>query len=478
MSCNPNPLDPCSRAQFQCDNPCVSTTPGCALLPTQIDTFITQFFGNNLGKILDANNQIDWTLPCGLDAGILANPRLPGESLACYFLRLMEAGIPGTIGPTGDPGDAGQPGSDAFSEVLQNFTQPTLQTPYVSISVAPSPALVEGLFYHIGGSGFYTLLNLNQDGSALFQLLQPQAGAPAVIPSGAVIAVSGMPGINVQGPPGGKGPTGAQGPQKVNSTVTTANFNKPALNGLVSIQVQYNALSEVFSTVFVQVAGDGSEYQVINSDTLGNMTLQLVKDAGGPVLQPAGSTVTMCGPIGTTGGPGGSVKLISGRQGFSPLNHGQSQDPLGFPTPVVNQALTGVYQALGTNAGNTPIFTTPHVTYDVNVPANFNGTFYLVFKVFLQFLQNLPASAVTGGLWMKIVDSVSGDVPGTEHKFAVASDSSPIKGGWFTIPLIVTNNTGASRTWRVYAKHTLTGGNSVFPMAQLGWCGVQWIKLL
>lgn len=212
MSCNPNPLDACSRALFQCNNPCFTSTPGCDLLPTQVDTFTLQFFGNDLGKILSGDS-ISWALPCGLDTGLASNPRQAGESLACYFLRLFEAGIPGTIGAQGEPGLPGQCGKDAFTVTLQDFTQPSLSAPYVSVFTRAGNSLVENLPVEVQGSGYYMVVNAESDGTVLLRLTQPFSGAPSVIPAGAIVIASGLPGGTVKGPRGPQGIQGIPGPQ-------------------------------------------------------------------------------------------------------------------------------------------------------------------------------------------------------------------------------------------------------------------------
>jgi len=211
MGCNPNPLDACSRSQLQCDNPC-NTGKSCDLLPTQIDTFTTQFFGNDLGKVQSGDSLV-WSLPCGLDVGTASNPRLPGESLACYFLRLFEAGIPGTIGPQGPQGLPGACGLDAFTITLQEFTQPSLQDPYVAVTTRPGFSLVPGLPVEIENSGYYIVQDAESNGATLLQLTQPFVGAPAVIPAGAIVIASGLPGAVVKGPRGPQGIQGIQGPQ-------------------------------------------------------------------------------------------------------------------------------------------------------------------------------------------------------------------------------------------------------------------------
>lgn len=217
---NPNPLDACGRAQFQCNNPCNTHSPGCNLLPTQIDTFTTQFFGNGLGKS-SVGGQINWSLPCGLDAGVAANPRLPGESLACYYLRLFEAGVIGHIGAQGAPGLDGPCGQNAYTVTTQNFTQPDLTDPYVAVSVLPGFSLVEGLPVEVQGSGYYVVENVESRGAVLLRLTQPFVGAPAVIPTGSIVIASGLPGVVVNGPQGPQGIPGIRGPQGATGPAVT-----------------------------------------------------------------------------------------------------------------------------------------------------------------------------------------------------------------------------------------------------------------
>lgn len=211
MGHNPNPLDPCTRSFLQCDNPCNTHEPCKELLPTQIDTFITQFFGQ-IGKA-NSNGSVAWTLPCGLGDGIGANPRQPAESLACYFLRLFQAGLAGISGMPGASGESGPAGADAFTVTEQDFSQPSLASPYLSVKLKPSASLVPGLYMEIAGSGIYQIQNLAADGTALLQILTTYAAEGAVIPSGAIVVASGFPGVRVQGPQGPQGDEGAQGNQ-------------------------------------------------------------------------------------------------------------------------------------------------------------------------------------------------------------------------------------------------------------------------
>ena len=64
--------------------------PANESLASAVSNFTTQFFGTVTKTLVDG--AVTWTLPCDLDAGLEGNPRLAGEGLACYFLRLLEEG--------------------------------------------------------------------------------------------------------------------------------------------------------------------------------------------------------------------------------------------------------------------------------------------------------------------------------------------------------------------------------------------------
>jgi hypothetical protein len=77
MSCTP-PSNSCPSAS--CD-------PDHEPLPSALDNFITQFFGEVTKTCVDG--QIVWSLPCNLETGIPGYPRQEGEGLACYFKRVL-----------------------------------------------------------------------------------------------------------------------------------------------------------------------------------------------------------------------------------------------------------------------------------------------------------------------------------------------------------------------------------------------------
>lgn len=80
MSCSNCGCNPCG--EITCD-------PANEPLASALNNFIVAFFGS-LTKTC-VNNQVVWVLPCDLDSGFPGYPRVAGEGLACYFLRVFAA---------------------------------------------------------------------------------------------------------------------------------------------------------------------------------------------------------------------------------------------------------------------------------------------------------------------------------------------------------------------------------------------------
>lgn len=74
-------------------------------LASSLQNFIVAFFGSITKTCVD--NEVVWSLPCDLDEGIPGFPRVAGEGVACYMLRVFEEGA--FIGPTGPTGPSGGP---------------------------------------------------------------------------------------------------------------------------------------------------------------------------------------------------------------------------------------------------------------------------------------------------------------------------------------------------------------------------------
>lgn len=205
MSCG------CNQNPAVCgSNPCATSalnTAACETLPSQISNFTTQFFGEVTKTEVDG--VVTWVLPCSLDVGLPANPRLEGEGLACYFLRLFNDGIVGLTGPQGIPGEAGTDGYNAFSVTMASFTQPTLALPNIQIAVQPNPTLLADTYVYIQGSGWYLITATDGAGTLWLTLQKALSGVTGSISAGRLIFQSGFPGASVTGP---QGPQGAQGP--------------------------------------------------------------------------------------------------------------------------------------------------------------------------------------------------------------------------------------------------------------------------
>lgn len=212
-----------------CDNPCghgPHNSARCESLPSQIENFTTQFFGTVVKT--EINGVVTWSLPCQLDVGLPANPRGVDEGLACYFLRLFADGIGGLKGDKGTPGAAGANGMNAYAVVRQSFTQPTPGNPLVQVVIFPNPSIVVGLGIFIAGSGDYTVTDV-QPGGVIFAMLGSAVANPSpVVPAGALVIPSGLPGSKgdkgdpgLPGAKGDKGDPGVQGP--AGSAVTVSN---------------------------------------------------------------------------------------------------------------------------------------------------------------------------------------------------------------------------------------------------------------
>jgi hypothetical protein len=187
-------------------------------LPSQIQNFTTQFFGDVIKTEVDG--EVEWTLPCNLDVGLPNNPRLAGEGLACMFLRYFNDGILGLTGPDGTPGIAGEDGLNAFTVTLATFTQPTISSPNIQISTYYSGAILPGMYVFIDTSGFFLVTATDGTGTLWLTLTQPLGSAPAAIPAGCLVVPCGHPGTSVTGPQGIPGATGAQGSPGASYTAT------------------------------------------------------------------------------------------------------------------------------------------------------------------------------------------------------------------------------------------------------------------
>lgn len=74
-------------------NPCGSAAvadPANETLASALTNFTNEFFGTVTKTLV--NGSVVWSLPCNLSDGLEGNPRVTGEGLACYFLRLIQEG--------------------------------------------------------------------------------------------------------------------------------------------------------------------------------------------------------------------------------------------------------------------------------------------------------------------------------------------------------------------------------------------------
>jgi hypothetical protein len=288
----PNLLD-CDTQSVGCHNPChhgPENTPQSESLPSQIQNFSTQFFGDLIKT--EVNGKIVWSLPCSLDVGLPANPRGATEPLACYFLRLFNDGVVGIPGVQGAPGTNGSPGSNAWTTTAQAFSQPSLSAPTVQIITNFTPAIVPGLGIFIEGSGWYHVDNTDQAGTLFLTLISPVSNPAAVVPAGTLVVPSGLSGVGlpgtngangVQGPQGAVGPQGPQGIPGIPGNPASG----ASLNNGQYIPPGGMVVFSTTSTAYVTVTNSGITPQI----TLPNVGTYLIF-AIVPIAQTAATATT------------------------------------------------------------------------------------------------------------------------------------------------------------------------------------------
>lgn len=209
MSCNNCHSESGCRCNRTPCNQCPTNSADCETLPSALQNFIDAFFGQLVKTEVDG--VVTWTLPCDLDVGLPANPRLDGEGLACYFLRLFNDGINGLIGPQGNTGVPGQNGRNAWTVITSAFVTPTLAAPAVQFTVIPSPVLSVGQTIFIPGAGWFVITNIFQDDSVFATLVEEIPVPVAIVQPGTLALPVGPRGRSITGPKGDKGDKGDTG---------------------------------------------------------------------------------------------------------------------------------------------------------------------------------------------------------------------------------------------------------------------------
>lgn len=207
----------CCQSGYPAGNPCgpaLPNTAACETLPSQIENFTTQFFGA-ITKT-EVNGVVSWVLPCSLETGFENNPRMSGEGLACYFMRLFNEGILGFTGPAGATGAAGTNGYNGFTITTGQFIPPAVGAS-VSIPVFYNPTIVVGSIVFISNSGWYRVNVVDWTTNFInATLLETFTGAASPVLAGRTVQPTGPQGTTgpsgtdgVQGPAGPAGPTGS-----------------------------------------------------------------------------------------------------------------------------------------------------------------------------------------------------------------------------------------------------------------------------
>ena len=202
---NGNNCNPCAT--------CPENTAECETLPSALDNFTRQFFGTVERTVIDG--QVTWVLPCNLNAGLPGNPRLDGEGLACYFMRLLNGEIVGLTGPKGDTGAPGLNGRNAYTITTSQFLAPTQQNPNSQFTIIASPVVSIGQTIFVPTIGWLLVTDIFQGSEVFTSLVELIPGSAAVAVPGLLVLPSGPRGLSIVGPQGEKGDKGDKGDQGV-----------------------------------------------------------------------------------------------------------------------------------------------------------------------------------------------------------------------------------------------------------------------
>lgn len=175
---------------------------------SEINNFVSAFFGSvTKTDDLVTAGKVNWSLPCGLDTGIVGNPRGAGEGVSCYFLRLFQQQVLVNKGLRGTAGISGINGQPGWTTIAAGFTTPALNQ-IITIQTVYTPAIRPGMYVFIGTSGWYLVLTTDGQGGITLFAFKLLPGAGAVAPGAPILPV-GAPGFGI---PGITGPSGIQGP--------------------------------------------------------------------------------------------------------------------------------------------------------------------------------------------------------------------------------------------------------------------------
>lgn len=278
-TCSQFPTNQCTP----CNTDCGTNTAACETLPSALENFVLQFFGTV--QKTEVNGKVTWVLPCSLDVGLPANPRGANEGLACYFLRLFEAGINGLQGDKGDTGAPGASGRNAYTITTSAFNPPHNPGQTIQVTIIASPVIAVGETIFIPGAGWYQVTEVFQGTTVFATLLEPVPDVAVVVHAGTVMLPTGPRGLTITGPQGaqgakgdtgntgatgatgGTGATGSTGPAGAvatnsNATVKGGNTDYTVTNGFAKIDfgaTDLEATLAVAGTYLIMVYLEGNQ---------------------------------------------------------------------------------------------------------------------------------------------------------------------------------------------------------------------------
>jgi microcystin-dependent protein len=197
--------------------------------------------------------------------------KLTGSSVAPQFwldAYEHEVQYKGTVSKFRQPALVGAPGKDSVTGTTASFVTPIVGG-NTQISVADTTFMAPGMQIYIAGAGTYQVVSVNSPTQVAVQNTGATGNAApsTLIPSGALVAVSGVAGPQgIQGPIGPIGPVG-QGA----STTLTNSFIQPNIGANVNVPVVNSSFIAPGSILYIQ---SGGYYIVQTVPNLQNLTVQ------------------------------------------------------------------------------------------------------------------------------------------------------------------------------------------------------------
>lgn len=253
-------------------------------------------------------------------------------------------------------GANGATGQAAYTTTTANFTQPAVNST-VSVSVASSAWMTQGMIIYIGNGGYYTVTTISNSTSIVVTNLGYAGNATpgATVTSGSSVSSGGL--IGVTGNPGQDA-----------STTTTANFTQPAVSSTVSVSVVSTVWMTTNAIVFINGGGYYSVNSITNTTTVVLTNLGYTGNATPGATISSGSKVISSGIQGATGNTG-----ATGQAAYTTTTANFTQPAVAATVSVSVVSTTWMTSGMTLFVGGGGYYTVSSITNTTTVVLNNTG---------------------------------------------------------------------------------------------------------